>query len=52
MLEAHTCTHHRCGVSGVDIGAVEGIGVGVAQAVIIESGTDMSQFPKEGNCCF
>jgi transposase len=42
---------HLKRVSGVDLSAVDGIGVGVAQTVIVESGTDMSQFPKEGNYC-
>jgi transposase len=38
-------------ISGVDISVVDGIGVGVAQTVIVECGTDLSQFPKEGNFC-
>jgi len=40
---------HLKRISGVDVCAVEGIGVGVAQTVIIECGTDLVQFPKEGN---
>jgi len=42
---------HLKRISGVDISAVDGIGVGVAQTVIVECGTDLSQFPKEGNFC-
>lgn len=42
---------HLKRISGVDLSAVDGIGVGVAQTVVVESGTDMSQFPKEGNFC-
>lgn len=42
---------HLQRISGVDLSAVDGIGVGIAQTVIAESGTDMSQFPKEGNFC-
>jgi transposase len=40
---------HLKRISGVDISAVDGIGV--AQTVIVESGTDLNQFPKEGNYC-
>jgi transposase len=42
---------HLKRISGVDLSAVDGIGVGVAQTVIVECGTDLSQFPKEGNFC-
>lgn len=42
---------HLKRISGVDISAVDGIGVGVAQTVIVECGTDLSQFAKEGNFC-
>src|SRR3990172_7069478 len=42
---------HLKRIIGVDISAVDGIGVGVAQTVIVECGTDLSQFPKEGNFC-
>jgi hypothetical protein len=42
---------HLKRVSGVDLSAVDGIGVGVAQTIIVECGTDLSQFPKEGNYC-
>ncbi len=42
---------HLKRISGVDLSAVDGIGVGVAQTVIVECGTDLSQFPKEGNYC-
>lgn len=42
---------HLKRISGVDLSAVDGIGVGLAQTVIVESGTDLSQFPKEGNYC-
>jgi len=40
---------HLKRLAGVDISAVEGIGVSGAQTVIIECGTDLIQFPKEGN---
>lgn len=42
---------HLKRVSGVDISRVTGIGITVAQTVIVECGTDMSQFPQEGNYC-
>jgi len=42
---------HLKRISGVDISAVDGIGVLSAQTVIVECGTDLSQFPKEGNFC-
>ena len=42
---------HLKRISGVDISAVDGVGIGVAQTVIVECGTDLSQFPKEGNFC-
>ena len=42
---------HLKRISGVDLSAADGIGVGVAQTVIVECGTDLSQFPKEGNFC-
>jgi transposase len=42
---------HLKRISGVDLSAVDGIGIGVAQTVIVECGTDMKQFPKEGNFC-
>jgi transposase len=42
---------HLKRISGVDLSAVDGIGIGVAQTVIVECGTDLSQFPKEGNFC-
>ena len=42
---------HLKRISGVDLSAVDGIGVGVAQTVVVECGTDLIQFPKEGNFC-
>jgi hypothetical protein len=42
---------HLKRISGVDLSAVDGIGVGVAQTIIVECGTDLSQFPKKGNYC-
>ncbi len=38
-------------ISGVDLSAVDGFGVSVAQTVIMECGTDMSKFPSEKHFC-
>jgi len=38
---------HLKRISGVDISAVDGVGVMVAQTVIVESGTDMRKFPSD-----
>jgi len=40
---------HLKRISGVDVSVVDGFGVSLAQTVIMECGTDMHQFPKEGN---
>ena len=42
---------HLKRISGVDLSAVDGFGVSLAQTVIMECGTDMEKFPKEGNFC-
>lgn len=42
---------HLKRISGVDLSAVDGFGVSLAQTVIMECGTDMGKFPKEGNFC-
>jgi len=42
---------HLQRIAGVDISVVNGLGVSNAQTVIMECGTDMLQFPKEGNYC-
>jgi len=38
---------HLKRLSGVDLSAVDGMGVSLAQTVILECGTDMSKFPTE-----
>ena len=38
-------------ISGVDLSAVDGFGVSLAQTVIMEVGTDMSKFPDEKHFC-
>ena len=38
---------HLKRISGVDLSAVDGMGVSLAQTVILECGTDMSKFPTE-----
>ena len=38
---------HLRRISGVDISLVDGMGVSLAQTVILECGTDMSKFPTE-----
>ncbi len=40
---------HR--IAGVDLVAVDGISLSLAQTIISEIGTDMSKFPEEGNFC-
>ncbi len=42
---------HLKRIAGVDISVVNGMGVSNAQKVIMECGTDMLPFPKEGNFC-
>ena len=42
---------HLKRISGVDVSAVDGFGVSVAQTVIMEVGTDMSKFPSEKHFC-
>ena len=42
---------HLKRISGVDLSAVDGFGVSVAQTVIMEVGTDMSKFPSEKHFC-
>ena len=42
---------HLKRISGVDLSVVDGFGVSLAQTVIMECGTDMGKFPKEGNFC-
>ena len=42
---------HLKRISGVDLSAVDGFGVTVAQMVIAEVGTDMSKFPSEKHFC-
>ena len=42
---------HLKRVSGVDISLVDGMGVSLAQTVILECGTDMSKFPTEKHFC-
>jgi transposase len=42
---------HLKRISGVDISLVDGMGVSLAQTVILECGTDMSKFPTEKHFC-
>jgi transposase len=42
---------HLKRVSGVDISLVDGMGVSLAQTVILECGTDMTKFPTEKHFC-
>jgi len=42
---------HLKRISGVDLSAVDGMGVSVAQMVVMECGTDMSKFPSEKHFC-
>ena len=42
---------HLKRISGVDLSAVDGFGVSLAQTVIMEVGTDMSKFPTEKHFC-
>jgi transposase len=42
---------HLKRISGVDLSAVDGIGVSLAQTVIMEVGTDMTKFPDEKHFC-
>jgi len=42
---------HLKRISGVDLSAVAGFGVSLAQTVIMEVGTDMSKFPNEKHFC-
>lgn len=42
---------HLQRISGVDLSVVDGLGVSLAQTVIMEVGTDMSKFPSEKHFC-
>lgn len=42
---------HLKRISGVDLSAVDGFGVSLAQTVIMEVGTDMNKFPNEKHFC-
>jgi len=42
---------HLKRISGVDLSLVDGMGVSLAQTVILECGTDMSKFPTEKHFC-
>ena len=42
---------HLKRISGVDLSAVDGFGVSLAQTVLMEVGTDMSKFPNEKHFC-
>jgi len=42
---------HLQRIAGVDLSVVDGLGVSNAQKVIMECGSDMRQFPQEGNFC-
>lgn len=45
--EAEKIRTHLKRISGVDISLVDGMGVSLAQTVILECGTDMSKFPSD-----
>lgn len=45
--ESEKIRGHLKRISGVDISLVDGLGVSLAQTVILECGTDMSKFPTE-----
>lgn len=42
---------HLKRIAGVDVSLVDGFGVSLAQAVIMEVGTDMGKFPSEKHFC-
>ena len=42
---------HLRRIAGVDLVAVDGISLSLAQTIISEIGTDMSKFPEEANFC-
>ena len=42
---------HLKRISGVDLSAVDGMGVSLAQTVIMEVGTEMGKFPNEKHFC-
>lgn len=42
---------HLKRISGVDLSVVDGMGVSLAQTVIMEVGTDMGKFPSEKHFC-
>jgi transposase len=42
---------HLKRISGVDLSLVDGMGVSLAQTIIMEVGTDMSKFPTEKHFC-
>jgi hypothetical protein len=45
--ESEKIRGHLKRISGVDISLVDGMGISLAQTVILECGTDMSKFPTE-----
>jgi len=49
--ESEKIRRHLKRVSGVDISLIDGMGVSLAQTVILECGTDMSKFPTEKHFC-
>ena len=49
--ETERIRQHLKRISGVDISLVDGLGVSLAQTVILECGTDMSKFPTEKHFC-
>ena len=49
--ETEKIREHLKRISGVDISLVDGLGVSLAQTVILECGTDMSKFPTEKHFC-
>jgi len=51
FYESEKIRGHLKRISGVDISLVDGMGVSLAQTVILECGTDMSKFPTERHYC-
>jgi hypothetical protein len=51
FYESEKIRGHLKRISGVDISLVDGMGVSLAQTVILECGTDMSKFPTDKHFC-
>ena len=51
FYESEKIRGHLKRISGVDISLVDGMGILLAQTVILECGTDMSKFPTDKHFC-